>query len=77
MKNIEKGSKIELVLQMIATAIAGLIIWPLFDLILCAVFTHSEFKYSVFDHVIEPIIFGFAVGFVFWVTDKKKAIKKK
>ena len=77
MKKVEKGSKTELFSQMIATVIAGLVIWPLFDFILCVVFTHSDFKYSIIDHVVEPIIFGVVVGFAFWYTDKKKTGKKK
>lgn len=75
MKKIESTSVQYLILQSVAIAVAGMIIWPLFDLFWCGVITHSEFVYSVTEHIIEPIVFGCIMGLVFWVIDKKKAKK--
>ncbi len=71
MSKIEKGSIKHLISLILSIAIAGMILWPLFDLIVCKVFTHTEFVYSVPEHVVEPITFGCILGIVFWILDKK------
>ncbi len=71
MKKTEKGSIKQLAIQILTIAIAGMILWPFFDLIVCKVFTHTEFVYSVSEHITEPIIFGCIIGTVFWALDKK------
>ena len=75
MKKIESTSAEYLILQIVAIAIAGMVIWPLLDLFWCAVITHSAFVYSVADHIVEPIIFGCICGLVFWIIERKKAKK--
>ena len=77
MKKIEKTSWQALVLQMLAFAVAAIIIWPLFDLIWAALVTHSEFKYSVGEHILGPIVFGIICGLIFWLIDRANAKKKK
>ena len=72
MKNIERGSKKYLVFLIAAVAICGMILYPLFDLILCKFITNSNFDYSVHKHVIQPILFAFIYGITFWSLDKKK-----
>ena len=72
MKNIERGSKKYLVFLIFAVAICGMILYPLFDLILCKFITNSNFDYSVHKHVIQPILFAFIYGITFWSLDKKK-----
>ncbi len=54
---------------------ATLIIWPLFDVIWAALITHSEFQYSVGEHVLGPIIFGVVAGVIFWLFDRANAGK--
>ena len=76
MKKIETTSVKYLVIMILATSIAGMILWPLFDLFWCAVISHTEFVYSIVDHLVEPIIFGCIFGIVLWVLEKKKAKKK-
>ena len=76
---IEKGSVKALLIEMFGTAIAGIILWPILDMLYCAIFTHSEFVYSVNSHIVQPIIFGWA-GLIFWGIDRismKKNKKKK
>ena len=72
MKNIERGTIKYLVILIIAVAVCGMILYPLFDLIYYKLITNSEFVYSFHKHVIEPIIFAFIYGITFWVVDKKR-----
>ena len=71
MKNIEEGSIAHLVAQIVAIAVFGVILYPLFDFLLCKFFTHSEFVYSVQDHIVEPILFGTIMGTILWGIGKK------
>ena len=56
-------------MQGAATAIAGLILYPLFDVILCKFITNSEFVYSVHEHIIQPIIFGTIIGLIAYIGE--------
>ena len=71
MNNIEKGSIKHLVLLIIMIAIMGIILYPIFDLLLCMFITKAKFIYSVHDYIIQPILFGGIMGTVFWIIDKK------
>ncbi|MBR5046491.1 hypothetical protein IKX73_02590 [Candidatus Saccharibacteria bacterium] len=77
MKKIETTSIKYLIFQSLAIAIAGIIIWPLLDLFICNVITHTEFVYSVTDHIIEPIVFGCILGIVLWAVERKANSKKE
>ena len=72
MGQIEKGSIKNLFVQIVAFAVMGIILYPLFDLVVCNFFTHTEFVYSVSSHIVEPILFGVVMGLVFWLLDKRK-----
>ena len=70
---------LQFVAYFISCAIAGMIIWPLFDWIICLVFTHSDFSYSVNEYIVQPILFAVVIAIVFTVFDvvgKKKKTKK-
>ena len=71
MKNIERGTIKYLVVLIITVVLFGLILYPLFDLVLCKFITNSEFTYSVHSYVIQPILFGSIFGITFWLVDKK------
>ncbi len=71
MNNINRGTIKYLVILIIAVAVCGMILYPLFDLVLCKFITNSVFEYSVYSHVIQPIIFGCVFGASFWAFDKK------
>ncbi len=75
MKKIERTSVSYLIISIVAISVAGMIIWPLLDLLIATVFTHSEFEYSVVNYVAQPFAFGVILGVVFWVLDKIKARK--
>ena len=77
MKSIEKGSIKHLIIQIIASIIAALIIFPLVDFISCKIFQNSEFVYTFKDYVIEPIIAGVLLGLVLWALDKRSTKKSK
>ena len=79
MKKIDRGNAKYFIMIAVATAVCGIIIYPILDLIVCKFITNSEFEYSVLDHVIEPVLFGFVFGVSFWVGTKvsKKLDKKK
>ena len=72
MKKVESTSVQYLILQIVAISVAGMILWPLLDLFWCAVISHTEFIYSVPDHIVDPIIFGFMMGTIIWVLEKRK-----
>lgn len=64
-----------LIISIVAIAVAGIILWPLFDLFWCAVITHTEFTYSPVDYIVWPTVFAVIVGTVFWVVEKMKVKK--
>lgn len=70
MKNIKFGSVKHLVFQIFAICLAGIILYPLFDLVLCKYITNSIFIYSIHSYVIQPIIFGIIMGTVIWILEK-------
>ena len=72
MKNIERGTTKYLVALVVAIALCGMILYPLFDLILCKFITNSEFSYSVHQHIFQPILFAIIYGIVYWSVDKKR-----
>lgn len=71
MRNIERGTMKYLVVLIIAVAICGMILYPLFDFILCKFITNSNFDYSVHQHLIQPILFAIIYGIVYWLFDKR------
>lgn len=70
---MEKGSKKHLIVLIIAIALFGIILFPLFDFLLCTFITHSKFVYSIHEHITEPVMFAVVIGIVFWLTDKRKS----
>lgn len=72
MKNIERGTIKYLVLLIIFTSICGMVLYPLFDFLLCTFITNSKFVYSFHEYIIQPILFAFLFSLVFWMVDKKK-----
>ncbi len=72
MKNIERGTTKYLVALMLAVAVSGIILYPLFDFIYYKIIANSEFVYSVNRHIIQPIIFACVFGTTFWLIDKKR-----
>ena len=73
MKEIEKGSVKYLFITIISVAICGVIIFPLFDLILCSFITNSQFVYSIYNHVVQPVVFAVFFGLACWIFDRKKS----
>ena len=71
MKKIEKGSIKYLILLIILFSVVAMILYPIYDLIYVNFITHSKFVYTFQKYIIEPIIFGFICGTIFWVIDKK------
>lgn len=72
MNKIKKSSYKYLVVLIVAISVAGMILWPLFDFIYSAVFTHSGFNYSVTEYVLKPISFGVVLGLTLWLIGKKQ-----
>ncbi|MDO4741974.1 MAG: hypothetical protein Q4A79_01180 [Candidatus Saccharibacteria bacterium] len=77
MRNIEKNSTKYLIIQILAFSIAGILLWPTFDWLICVLFTHTEFIYSVTDFIIEPILFGCLMGLVLWILENRTKTKSK
>ena len=72
MKNIERGTVKYLILLIVAVSVCGMILYPLFDLIYYKFIAHTEFVYSVYRHITQPILFACVFGTTFWLVDKKK-----
>lgn len=70
-KNIERGSIKHLVVLTLACAICGVILYPIFDLLLCKFITNSKFVYSVHEYVIQPVLFGCIFSTILWLMEKK------
>jgi len=75
MKNIERGSIKHLILIIIAIAVFGMILYPIFDLVYYRFITNSEFVYTFHKYIIQPILFACISGTVFWIVDKKQKDK--
>ena len=64
----------------IATFVAAMIIWPLFDLFWTQVISHSDFTYTLGDYVLQPAIFAVVFGiitYIFWKPETKLEKKAK
>ena len=71
----EKGRIKHLVLSIVTTDIFGLIVFPLFDWIF-SLFSKNQFKYTIREHIISPLILCTIVAIVCWFVDRRKAKKK-
>lgn len=71
MKNIERGLIKYLILLILWTAIVGLVLFPLFDM-LSACTNKNNFVYSIGEHIVLPVIFAIVYGITFWAFDKRK-----
>lgn len=75
MKNIERGSIKHLILLIIAIAVFGIILYPIFDLIYYKFITNTEFVYNFHKYIIQPILFACISGTVFGAVEKNKKDK--
>lgn len=75
MSKIERGTIKYLIILIIAVALCGMILYPLFDLIYCKLITNSDFEYSFYKHIIQPILFAIIYSITFWLIDKKRSGK--
>ena len=57
MEKIKNNKTLYFFAQVIYNTIFAMIIWPLIDMI----FDKKEFVYSVNDHIIQPIMYGFFI----------------
>ena len=72
MKNIDKNSIKYLIILVVTCALFGIILYPLFELIFCKLITHKEFVYSIYNHLVEPILFAIVFGITYWFFGKKR-----
>ena len=75
-KKIENPA-LQALIYFVAILIASIIIWPLLDLLICAVFTHSDFHYTFSDYIVEPLIFSVIFTLIFYIPPIIKSRKKK
>ncbi|MBR5418929.1 hypothetical protein IK110_01640 [Candidatus Saccharibacteria bacterium] len=71
--------KIQTLVFFVAILVLSLVLWPLIDFLSCLIFTHSNFAYSVKDHILEPILFSALMTLIFFVVPnfrKARAAKK-
>ena len=74
---IERGSIKYLFALIFVISIFGIILYPLYDLIIFKLITHSNFSYSIEKYIVEPLIVGFILGTLFFISDLKKLSKKR
>ena len=74
---IERGSIKYLFALIFVISLFGIILYPIYDLIIYKLITHSEFSYSIEKYIVEPLIVGFILGTVFYISDLKKLSKKR
>jgi hypothetical protein len=67
--NVKRGSVISLICYIFLMIICAIIIWPILDLIFAKFIYDTTFTYDIYNHIIQPIIFGFIAGIVYWVVD--------
>ena len=61
----------------LATFVAAVILWPLFDLFWHAVITHSEFTYTLKDYLLEPALFAVIFGIITYICWKPETKLEK
>ncbi len=76
MKKSNKESNNYIFVYGLSIALAGIVLYPLFDVILCKFITGSIFVYSVHDHIIQPVLFGLIMGMCLYVSENGLKIKK-
>ena len=76
MKKIKKGSILSLIYYIVSSSIVTIIIWTLLDFLFSKFITGQVFKYSIYDHIISPIIFGIICGILYFLFDLKELKKK-
>lgn len=77
MQKIKENKWLYILAFAIATSIMGIILYPLFDYVLCKFITNSQFIYSVHQHIVQPILFGFIIAIVLYVPILNKKNKEK
>ena len=77
MSKIDKTSVVYILLEAVAVSVAGIILWPILDLLYHNIITHSDFNYSVFEHIVGPIVFGCFWGIISWINAILKSKRGK
>ena len=72
MKKDDINILLYLCIQIVVNTVIAMIVWPILDIIICNVFTHSQFIYSVNQHIIQPIVFGLIIAGINTVLYAKK-----
>ena len=66
MKKIKDNKWLYTICFAIATSIMGIILYPLFDYLLCKFITNSQFVYSIHQHIVQPILFGIIISVILY-----------
>lgn len=72
MKNFIKSKIGIAIISGVTVAVIAIILWPLFDILYCQIFTHSEFNWNVQNHLVQPILVGVFFGIFEYVFDINK-----
>ena len=73
---MDKGSVKYLIISTIAIIVAGIILYPIMDLVYTKFITNSKFVYSVSEHILAPVGIGVIMGPALWLIDKGTSKKK-
>ena len=69
---IKENPFLKFMANALVTIISCLIMWPILDFLLFNSIDHKQFHYSVGEHVIGPIIFGFIYAGISAIVFKKR-----
>ncbi len=72
--------KAQALIYFFSVLIMSFILFPLLDMLWCAIITHTNFSYNPQDYILEPFIFSILITLFFYIpviTRKAKTEKKK
>lgn len=65
MEKLKKNKLLYIIVFGLIVGVVGMIIYPIFDLIICKFFTNTKFVWSVYNYIINPLEFGMVFSIVY------------
>ena len=65
MEKLKKNKFLYIIVFGLIVGVVGMIIYPIFDLIICKIFTNTKFVWNVYNYIIKPLEFGMIFSIVY------------